>query len=148
MVLIEVRTLSSLRHELSWRAERPANDPDQVDAFLIDVLWRASGAHRDWTFGELDPAFDQERVMPLDAGAQLVGLMRNRRFEAARPRWLRAYEQHPMAVLTSLTDCRGTLDRYVDEEIGRRLTVLAKDVVGEDSEPDAQFRAWIDGLIP
>jgi hypothetical protein len=144
--LIEVRDLASFRQQLELRCNKPVHDPEHIDAFLIDVLWRECQDPMKWTFGELDPVFSDERVLPLDAGAQLIGLMRNRRHEARRPPWLKAFDQHPIAVLTTLTDHRGTVDRHIEDEVLKRVKILVKNSSQDADEPDEAFCRWVDGL--
>ena len=144
--LIEVRELASLREQLKRRFDKPANDPEHIDAFLIDVLWRKNGQDEAWSFGDLAPEFRDEQVLPLDAGAQLIGLMRNRRYARQRPAWLQAFDKHPIAVLTTLTDHSGTVDKHVDEDVLASLTVLLKGTSADADMPDEAFCRWVKSL--
>lgn len=144
--LIEVRDLAGLREQLQRRCDKPLHDPDHIDAFLIDVLWREDGQDGGWNFGELAPQFSSEKVLPLDAGAQLIGLMRNRRYAGQRPPWLSAFEQHPIAVLTTLTDHTGTVEKHIDQEVLAQLDVLLKGASAEADMPDEAFCRWVKNL--
>lgn len=144
--LIEVCDLATLRRELEQRARAPAGDAEHIDAFLIDVLWRQRGID-EWNFSEFHPAFKDESVLPLDAGAQLIGLMRNERYQSNRPAWCAAFDRHPFAVLTTLTDNRDTLERHIDARVLANIQILVKSSAGGDSlDPDPAFCTWIDGL--
>ena len=144
--LIEVRDLAGFRDQLTRRFDKPANHPEHIDAFLIDVLWRESGQVQAWTFGDLAPVFSDEKILPLDAGAQLIGLMRNRRYAGKRPDWLTAFDTHPIAVLTTLTDHRGTVEKHLDEDVLAGLKVLLKDTSADAERPDDAFCDWVKGL--
>jgi hypothetical protein len=144
--VIEVRDLASFREQLELRFDKPEDDPEHIDAFLIDVLWRANSDASSWTFGDLDPVFSDERVLPLDAGAQLIGLMRNRRHHAKRPAWLRAFDNHPIAVLTTLTDHTGTVDSHVDDDVLKLLKILVKNSSSAAEDPDEAFCGWVSSL--
>jgi hypothetical protein len=144
--IIEVRDLASLRSELQRRFDKPAGHPDHIDAFLVDLLWKTNRESGTWTFGELDPAFSREKVKHLDAGAQLIGLMRNREFRNHRPDWLRAFEGHPIAILTTLIDHHETVDRYVDDEVRATVQVLIKDRSRSTGAPDDTFCKWVELL--
>jgi hypothetical protein len=145
--VIEVRDLLTFRRELMARAGKPAGDPDAIDALLIDIFWRAPGLPGNWTFEELDPGFSRETVLPLEAGAQLIGLMRNEGHRQRRPTWLDAFAHHPLAVLTTLTDHREPLERHVDPQVLSGIKVLVKAVVVQGQvEPDRGFCDWVGQL--
>jgi hypothetical protein len=147
--LVEVRDLVTLRSELIRRAEKPASDVDHIDAFLIDIFWRSATEPGSWNFRDLDQGFERERVLPLDAGAQLIGLMLNERYSRHRPPWLTAFQGRPIAVLTTLTDHRETLEKHVDVPALGNIAVLVKTVVMANGvEPDRDFCSWIGNLRP
>jgi hypothetical protein len=144
--IIEVRDLRSFRRELEARHDKPASHADHIDAFLIDVQWRES-IDDEWTFGELHDSFRNERIKAFDAGAQLIGLMLNERYQHLRPKWMDAYRRHPFTILTTYHNPDEVVRPHVDASVLRRINIIMKDNdVPEDQEPEPPFCTWASGL--
>jgi hypothetical protein len=97
-----------------------------VDLLMIDVMLQFEPAE---TFEAL--GFPEERLLRLDAGVQVVGLIRNRAFQADRPAWLRPYETKRVVLLSSSTVIESTVATYVDGDRCADIVVIVKAIEAE-----------------
>lgn len=66
------------------------------DLIILDIMLNLEeGSH----FGAL--GFADESIIPMDAGAQLAGLLRSTFHDDRRPEWLRPYVEVPLILLSS-----------------------------------------------
>jgi hypothetical protein len=97
--------------------------------------------------------FDEERVIKLDAGAQIAALIRSSMFDAERPDWLATYRTVPMLLLSSSP----TLKTLVGNKVGHRrmeqVKLVSKSLVlrsgaggGVDAHPE--FLECVLELLP
>ena len=99
--------------------------------------------------------FEEERMFPLDAGAQVAGLLRSSLFEGERKPWLRAYCDVPLMLLSSSPTLRSLVTKKVGngrmfkvELISKRIELDARgDRVVADPDFEAALRRQL-GLLP
>lgn len=144
--LIEAQTVEKFATELQQRTQLKPTDHDYVHALLIDAMWKHTSNSAS-NFGAL--GFKNEAIIPMEAGIQLIGLLRNARYKSQRPDWLEPYANRDAAILTSLTDSHGSLQEYVDAKEQNSLTVMQKQVVTKTvgdttlTEPADNWLVWI-----
>lgn len=146
--LIEVCSLTALAEALKEAERKTPNDPDYLDAMLIDIMWRA-GTGLSGTF-ELF-GFPQESILPMEGGTQFLSLMLNSQYEAARPSWLTCPQGRKIAALSTLVSAALVTDEFLDEDARGRVTVLEKEI-SEDPQsglltPGKNFSEWCEGLL-
>lgn len=143
--LLEAHDLPSLRQVLMRSAAAAPTSKDRIGAFLVDIGWRLRGGRTEetWNFGELDPVFSSVRVLPLDAGAQLLKLMLGEGSHQP-PDWLSHHSKCRLAVLTSYADHRATLAAHISSA---RLQGIARIMKGGSDNvtrsEDQEILAWL-----
>jgi hypothetical protein len=144
--IVEVRDLRSFTTALRERATLPVEHDDRIDGLLIDQMWREK-ADIDRTFECLDSNFANERVKHLDAGVQLLGIMRNRSFSHLRPSWLSSYGTVPTAVFTTIIEYGDALDQYLDSDVKDQIRGILKRQIPAPSglpAPCEVISSWFD----
>lgn len=145
--LIEVNDLGGLASALRKAEHASADSPDFLDALLVDIMWR-QGTGLSGTFDEL--GFPDESILPLDGGAQFLGLMLNASFAKQRPPWLACPPKRKIAVLTTLVAASSSVDTYLDQEALKRVDVSEKEIKGDPHTgllvPGDRFVCWCNGL--
>lgn len=145
--LIEAQTIEKFSYELKQRAFLKPEDNDYVDALLIDTMWKRNSKSAS-SFAAI--GLPNEAIIPLEAGAQLIGFMRSKKPSIPRHDWLEPYSKRHTAVLTTLTDSNGSLHDHVGDTELSTLTVIQKKVrngtdgISDLLEPDANWLAWIE----
>jgi len=148
--VIEARDLRAFAKELKERAGLQRHDAERIDGLLIDQMWRER-ADEDRTFRDLDLEFADERVRHLDAGVQLIGLMRNHAFSAKRPKWLDAYADVPIAIFTTITEYSDAIDIYLDSDVKNTVRgVLKRQISPSDPNghprPSEDIAEWFESV--
>jgi hypothetical protein len=87
----------------------------QTEDFQLLVLDVMLKRERDTDFRAL--GFERERILRLDAGAQIAGLMRNSVFARTRPDWLQRYSRTALVLLTSTPTVEDLIRQYVDADL-------------------------------
>jgi hypothetical protein len=88
------------------------NQPNDFQLLVLDVMLKRE---RDTDFRAL--GFERERILRLDAGAQIAGLLRNPVFSLTRPDWLRRYSRTTLVLLTSTPTVADLIRHYVDADL-------------------------------
>lgn len=144
--LIETNCVDDFARILVERKDIDKEHKDYIDAILIDLMWRES-SRMATNFNAL--GFPQEKVIPLDAGAQLIGLLLNESFKATRPHWLTPYGTRNIATLTTLTDHTLTMQKYLDANALKKITAIKKDIeIGAEGNhaPSKSFVDWVNNI--
>ena len=124
---------------------------DRVRPFKLLIIDVMLTNEPEGTYASL--GFEDERVIKLDAGAQIAALIRSSMFDAERPEWLAAYRTVPMLLLSSSP----TLKTLVSNKVGYRrmdhIKLVSKSLVlrsgqsgGVDAHPD--FLECVLELLP
>jgi hypothetical protein len=148
--LVECQTLKEFRNELMSRLDLKPHDEGYIDVFLIDIFWRTNSPAAQAGFGDLDVAFADEKVLHLEAGAQLIGFMLNESWRKRRPAWLDAFRTRPIWVLTTMRDHGSTLGRWIEQAPLSKIGLLLKDPVERQGKLVAndEFVRWVASLAP
>lgn len=86
--------------------------------------------------------FPNERVLRLDAGAQIAGLLRSSAFDDERASWLAAYQHVPILLLSNSPTLHALVINYVGHKRMDQIKVLSKEFVvrkggdGVDAQPN------------
>lgn len=115
-----MRCTSTLREFSSaLQAAKP-----RFDLLVIDVMLKREPDTNFSSFG-----FARERILRLDAGAQIAGLLRNGGdFERNRSDWLKSYASTPIVLLSSTPTVVDLLKHYVDADRRDGVLGLVKSV--------------------
>ena len=117
---VRLRTCSQLHdfaRSLREGVESPGTAGEPSHRLLIIDLMLSY--ERDMNYASL--GFDDERVVKLDAGVQIAGLIRSSQFDGQRPDWLAPYGRVPMLLLSSSP----LLAQLVQAHVGyRRMQAL------------------------
>lgn len=139
--LCNVQTCSSLRQFASLLSA----DDQEFDLLVLDVmLKRESSSH----FG--DVGFNDERILPLDGGVQLLGLIRNARHQHERPAWMNRYRDKPVVLLSSSPSLPVLVSQYVDcdRRQGVHFVTKALDTtVAGKTQPDQSFEHTLKRIL-
>ena len=140
--VVEARSLDDFARHMK-ECEQLGEDSDAyIDALLIDIMWRGQN---DKFFSPI--GFPNHAVVPLNAGAQLLGLMLNADPPSERPGYLSCYGNRKIATLSTLTDSSSSLHHYLDRVALAKVTVLEKNIQGTDiPDPDDKFVQWCGSL--
>lgn len=85
---------------------------DEFQLLVLDVMLKRE---RDTNFRAL--GFERERILRLDAGAQIAGLLRNQVFARTRPEWLKRHSRTTLVLLTSTPTVADLIQQYVDADL-------------------------------
>jgi hypothetical protein len=141
-VLLKAQSVADFSKFLKERSSHTADHAYYIDCILLDVRLRPLP---DATFKDL--GFD-DKHLPLDAGAQILGLMQNPSRAATRPDWLKPYVNRPTALLTSATEVQELWQKHVNPAVREKTTVLIKqDSIDELSQdPHESFKQFLDAV--
>lgn len=144
--LISAGTISEFVRELQQRHTHNEAHDDYLHAILLDVMLRVPAATNFESLG-----FPKTKWLALDAGAQILGLMKNASCQAERPDFLKTYEKRPVALLTSQTTVKETWSKFVEHNVRNnslQVSVLIKDslVMSTQTEPRQDFQDWLNGI--
>lgn len=144
--LIPAGTIVDFARALELRAKCARTDADYIDAILLDVMLRVPSTADFAVLG-----FSKTKWLALDAGAQVLGLMKNTGFNNDRPDFLKNYVDRPTALLTSQTTVKETWSKFVEHGVRnneQQVGVLIKGsvVAHAQSEPSQDFRDWLNGI--
>ncbi|MFT3819692.1 MAG: hypothetical protein QM750_19010 [Rubrivivax sp.] len=118
----------------------------RFELLIIDVMLTNEPER---TYASL--GFDEERVIKLDAGAQLAALIRSTLFDAERPEWLRAYVGVPMMLLSSSPNLRSLVSDKVGYKRMGSLKMVPKSLVTraghEGVDADEEFIETVRELL-
>lgn len=121
-----------------------ADGADRIDLLVIDVMLKPEGDD----FRVL--GYPRERLLRMDAGVQLVGLMRNAQHEVGRPDWLACHRQTPVLLLSASELVEGLLSQHVPRDCRTDMFVVSKSL-GEGGHDGAtvsvQFLRVMDELL-
>jgi hypothetical protein len=109
----------------------------EFDLLIFDVMLKREPLGH---FGPL--GFADERLLRMDAGAQIVGLLRNKQFDLDRPTWLKHYANKPVVLFSSTPSLKNLLGQYVDSNRRDGLHCLVKSLNTEtpgQTRPDDLF---------
>lgn len=150
VLLVECQTLKEFRNELTSRLDLKPQDEGYIDVFLIDIFWRTNSRAAQAGFGDLDAAFTDEKVLHLEAGAQLIGFMLNESWRKRRPAWLDTFRTRPIWVLTTIRDNGSTLGRWIEQAPLSKVGLLLKDPVEGQGKlvANEEFVRWVASLTP
>ncbi len=143
--IIEARTLQEFARHLIDRHQYVVRDDDYLDAIIIDVKL-THDFERD--FSEL--GFPSIKLFGLDAGAQLLGLMKNPTRFPKQPQWLHPYRRRRMALFTSASNYHSVWNRYVESEGRTTSMVILKEIYRSSDKsiqvPTVEFQDWLVGI--
>jgi hypothetical protein len=111
---------------------------------IIDVMLKREP---DQTFCAL--GFPNERVLRLDAGAQIAGLLRNELFDHQRPPWLNSYKATPLLLLSSSPTLSELVKLYVEADRRENIVAISKslDISGDEARVDDSFDKTLRDLV-
>lgn len=141
-------TLCPTLEELTLAFKRSeASDPvdDRIDLLAVDVMIKRS---RNPHFGAL--GFPNEKILRLEAGVQLVGLLRNAAHREERAPWLRCHSETPALLLSSSPLVAGLVSHHIDGNRREGVTVVSKTLNPGNSEEavvDELFRKGMQAAI-
>ena len=129
LTVVRTSTLRELAESLQSQQAPP-------DVLMLDVMLKREP---DSTFEKL--GFAKEGLLRLDAGAQIVGLIRNAAFDAGRPSWLKRYRDTPIVLLSSSPTVDDLIKHYVNADRKQWLWGVTKDIDASSGEarPDPRF---------
>ncbi len=107
--LLEASTIKDFADILKSREALQSADDDYLHVLLIDLMLRG-GSMLPETFGDLE--FPDEKVIPMEAGMQLVKLIR----ESKAPSWLTKHANRKIVILTTLTDAKSTITDHLKSD--------------------------------
>lgn len=133
---------------LAQFAQALRSDGPTIDLLVIDVMLKRE---REQDFSIL--GFAREKLLRMDAGAQVAGLLRNSGFDGTRPDWLRRYRRTPVVLLSSTSTVMDLLKKYVDGDsresvfaVVKTLNVSATGPVDVDSGFASAMKELIDSI--
>jgi hypothetical protein len=125
-------------------ASLQADSADRIDLLVIDVMLKPEGDD----FRVL--GYPKEQLLRMEAGVQLVGLMRNAQHEVGRPDWLACHRQTPVLLLSASALVAGLLAQHVPKDCRADLFVISKSL-GEEGRDGAtvspDFQRMMDELL-
>lgn len=146
--LIEINSLANLAEALIKAEKAKPGAPGYLDAMLIDIMWR-EGTKLSGNFALFN--FPAESILPMQGGAQLLGLMLNAQFAESRPNWLCCPIDRKLAVLTTLVSAAPITEEFLDEDAMGRVAVFTKEIQENPHtgllEPDDKFSRWCESLF-
>ena len=117
-----------------------------VALLVIDVMLNFEANK---TFEPL--GFANERLIPLEAGARIAGLIRSSLFDHARPPWLTALRSTPMLILSASPRAPDWVTREVGPSRMDDVEVVLKDLTpqsdGQAMEPVQAFFEVLNRLL-
>lgn len=123
--LLEVSTIIDFADTLKDREKWQPTDGDYLHVLLIDLMLRC-GSMLPETF--LSIGFPNEKVIPMEAGMQLVKLMRTQN----APSWVKKYANRKIVILTTLTDAKSTFTDHLQSD--RAVTIIHKKLEADGGE--------------
>jgi hypothetical protein len=137
--LLAAPDLKSFREHLQSCANENIQDPNYIDAILIDIIWEEN-SKSDKDFGEM--GFPNVVIKPKEAGAQLLSLMLNRRYKSEREPWLITYEKRRKAMFSTLNGSE-IASAYLDTTvIDNNLCFMSK-----NTETKRGKEAWDESIV-
>lgn len=97
---------------------------NRVALLIIDVMLNFEGCE---TFELL--GFAKEKLIPLEAGARVAGLIRSSQFDAVRLPWLTELRETPMLILSASPQAPGWVRRNVGPSRMTNVEVVIKNLV-------------------
>lgn len=125
-------------------AHLQTGDPE-FDLLMFDVMLKRE---RSPSFGPI--GFAEEQVRRLEAGMQIVGLMRNKSFADERPVWLSRYSRKPVVLLSSTPGLQNMIGTHVDGNRRDDLHCLVKSLNTDTpgvTRPDANFERSFESIL-
>lgn len=141
-------TLCPTLEELALAFRRSAaSDPgdDRIDLLVVDVMIKRSQYPH---FGAL--GFPSEKILRLEAGVQLVGLLRNAAHAQKREPWLHCHSDTPALLLSSSPLVAGLVSHHIDANRRDGVTVVSKTLssaLGDEAVVDDVFRRGMQTAI-
>lgn len=136
----------SIRHTstLQQLAKALQNQSPPFDLLLIDVMLKREPEQ---TFASI--GFGEERILRLDAGVQLVGLLRNAIHDGQRLEWLTPYRDTPIVLLSSSPILDDLIKQHVDVSRQESLWGVSKSVEVRNDEVcvDREFEMRMEEAI-
>lgn len=148
--VIGVNALDALADALQRAHAKKPGDAEYLDALLVDIMWR-EGTGLSGNFGRF--GFPKESILPLDGGAQFLGLLLNAQYQdhSNRPAWFCCPPQRKVAALTTLVSAVPTTEAHLDHAARARVSVLEKEVRDDPHTgllaPNESFIRWCEGLL-
>ncbi len=144
-----VATLEDFADFLADRANYNVGQEGYIDALLLDVML-SSGMQRNPNFGKL--GFPDDKLLSLEAGAQILGFIHNPSRCNDRPDWLNTYQGRPTALFTSYSTVKSMWQGHIDLSITKNTklynALIKNDIIGQFKlEPDQDFKAWVESIL-
>jgi hypothetical protein len=109
-----------------------------ISLLIVDVMLNFDSCP---TFSDI--GFPQENIIPLEAGAQVAGLIRSSQFDESRPHWLASVRETPLLVLSASPQAPGWVNREVGRSRMNGVEIVLKNLVrrsdGFAMEPEPEF---------
>lgn len=124
------------------KAVQSSSKPFQL--LILDVMLTGEEAK---TFAAL--GFPDERLLRLEGGAQLLGLLRDRRFDHGRPAWLTGLTHTPVVLLSSSGGLASPISSYLNDPAAADVIQLRKEIETDASgaRPSTEFEKTITKLL-
>ncbi|WP_144290008.1 hypothetical protein [Ideonella sp. A 288] len=140
--LLCCRTLDSFADQVKQGVERKS-----IALLIIDVMLAYDEPQHD--FSPL--GFPDEALFPLEAGAQIAGLLRSSEFDGKRPEWLAAACSTPLMMLSASPQTHSWVVRNVGASRMKGVAIVLKNLSrssdGHTLVPAAEFVETLDQLL-